>query len=130
MFHISNTLRRFLPISLVLAAAVAAVCIPQSGYGSAAAEPKPLETGFRQMYNLDFPAAHKTFEAWEQLHPKDPLGAACNAAVYLFAEFERLHILELELFTDSQRLDDLRDWTPDPETKFAFETELAQADDL
>src|SRR5262249_10313028 len=29
-----------------------------------------------------------------------------------------------------QRLDDLRDGTPDPEVKFVFETELAQADDL
>ena len=124
-----NKLRSYLSISLVFAAAVA-VCSLESGSASAAAEPGSLETGFRQMYNLDFPGAHKTFETWQKLHPKDPLGAASNAAVYLFAEFERLHILDLELFADSQRLDDLRDWTPDAEIKFAFQTELSQADDL
>ena len=122
--------RSFFSISLVFASVVGAACILQSGSASAAAEPGSLETGFRQMYNLDFPGAHKTFETWQKLHPKDPLGAASNAAVYLFAEFERLHILDLELFADSQRLDDLRDWTPDAEIKFAFQTELAQADDL
>jgi hypothetical protein len=122
--------RSFFSISLVFASVVGVAFILQSGSASASAEPGSLESGFRQMYNLDFPEAHKTFETWEKLHPTDPLGAASNAAVYLFAEFERLHILDLELFTDSQRLDDMRSWTPDPETKFAFQTKLAQADDL
>jgi hypothetical protein len=125
-----NKLRTFLSISLALAATIISISIILSRNANAAAERSALETGFRQMYNLNFSGAHKTFEAWEHLHPKDPLGAASNAAVYLFAEFERLHILDLELFTDSQRLDDLRDWTPDADVKFAFQTELAQADDL
>jgi hypothetical protein len=89
-----------------------------------------LETGFHQMYNLDFPAAHKTFQEWEELHPDDPLGAASNAAAYLFAEFERLHILEFDLFTDNRRVEDAERQTADPANKAAFESELAKADQL
>jgi len=89
-----------------------------------------LETGFHQMYNLDFSAAHKTFQEWEELHPDDPLGAASNAAAYLFAEFERLHILEFDLFTDSRRIEDTEKKIADPANKTAFENELAKADQL
>jgi hypothetical protein len=89
-----------------------------------------LDIGFRQMYNLDFTAAHKTFETWQELHPNDPLGAASNAAAYLFGEFERLHVLEFDLFTDNRHLDDLDKLSPDPKIKAAFESELAKADSL
>jgi len=54
------------------------------------------------MYNLDFDGAHQTFAAWERSHPDDPLGPVSNAAAYLFAEFDRLHILESELFTTTR----------------------------
>jgi hypothetical protein len=91
-------------------------------------ESKALEAGFRQMYNLDFPAAHKTFEEWQQLHPDNPLGPAANAAAYLFSEFERLHILEIELFTDKDRLKKRTQTKPDPDNKAAFERELTKAD--
>ena len=49
-----------------------------------APDPVSLETGFRQMYNLDFDGAHQTFATWEGAHPEDPLGPASNAAAYLF----------------------------------------------
>src|SRR5689334_24001539 len=63
---------------------------------TSANEPVSLDSGFHQMYNLDFAAAHKTFETWQVQHPNDPLGAASNPAAYLFSEFERLHILALD----------------------------------
>ena len=101
----------------------------QSGFAAnAAGDAEFLESGFRQMYNLDFPAAHKTFETWQELHPQDPLGAASNAAVYLFAEFDRLHILEFDLFTENRPLDDRDKVPPDPKFIIAFEGELAKAD--
>jgi hypothetical protein len=102
----------------------------QATSASAAGGLDALESGFRQMYNLDFAAAHKTFETWQKLHPEDPLGPASTAAAYLFAEFERLHILEFDLFTEKrppERPDQLQ---PDPKFKAAFEAELARADDL
>jgi hypothetical protein len=115
---------------LVLAAAlifpynfIHAQPLPSSGD-----EPESLDVGFGHMYNLDFPAAHKTFEHWQEFHPADPLGPASNAAAYLFGEFERLHILEIELFTDKNRLENLRNATPDPAIKACFDSELDKAD--
>src|SRR5262245_10373141 len=111
MFHIAIK-----PKSLLLACGLASLLISlQPGYaGTLANDPYLLDTGFRRMYNLDFPAAHKIFEGWQELHPDDPLGAAFNACAFLFAEFERLHILELDLFTDNKGLDDLLKSVPDP----------------
>ena len=88
-----------------------------------------LATGFSQMYNLNFSAAHRIFEGWQLSHPNDPLGAAANASAYLFAEFDRLHILELDLFTDDRKLAGL-EALPDPKIKMVFESELAKADDI
>ena len=89
-----------------------------------------LDHGFREMYNLDFTGAHKTFECWQELHPQDPLGPTGNAAAYLFGEFERLHILELDLFTDNKKLESLEKMSPDPKIKAAFQSELAKADEM
>src|SRR5262245_50784948 len=62
-----------------------------------------LERGYRQMYNLQFDVAHTTFRTWQQGHPDDPMGAVSHAAAYLFAELDRLHLLEAELFVDDAR---------------------------
>jgi len=100
-------------------------------YGSAGPlsdDPNTIDAGFRHMYNLDFSSAHKTFETWQELHPEDPLGAASNAAAYLFSEFERLHVLDIDLFTDNQRFDKQDKLSPDPDIKLAFQRELAKAD--
>ena len=82
------------------------------------------------MYNLEFAAAHKTFEAWQELHPDDPLGAASNAAAYLFTEFDRMHVLELSLFTDYRRLEESNKLSPDPQVKAAFDAQLSKADEI
>ena len=55
-----------------------------------------LDTGFRDMYNLQFDAAHAAFAEYQRENPRDPLGAACDAAAYLFSEFDRLHVLRSE----------------------------------
>jgi hypothetical protein len=123
MFFIRNLL------SKPLLAAAAILVLLQHGYaGPPQSDVNSLDEGFRQMYNLNFPAAHKAFEAWEQLHPDDPLGAASNAAAYLFDEFERLHILEFDLLTDSRRLEESGKLSPDPAINSAFGLELAKAD--
>jgi len=91
-------------------------------------EPESLDLGFQHMYNLNFADAHKVFGMWQEAHPSDPLGAAANAAAYLFSEFDRLHILELDLFTDNQKLESLGKVSADPEIKAAFESALTKAD--
>jgi hypothetical protein len=87
-----------------------------------------LEAGYRQMYNLDFDTAHQTFAAWERVHPEDPLGPVSNAAAYLFAEFDRMHILESELFIDNAKFEKREKFSPDPKVQTAFEGELEKGE--
>jgi hypothetical protein len=87
-----------------------------------------LEDGYRAMYNLQFDDAHRIFGAWRQTHPGDSFAAVSDAAAYLFTEFDRLHILEIEFFLDD------REWekTPpgDPELKAKFEKALTEGERL
>ena len=88
---------------------------------------KLLDLGYRQMYNLDFQGAHQSFRSYEQASPRDPLGPVSNAAAYLFSEFDRLHILEVELFTDNHRFQSREKLSPDPATRASFDKELDSA---
>ncbi len=93
--------------------------------------PQPeLDRGFRRMYNLDFYGAHDTFHRYQKASPEDPLGFVADGAAYLFAEFNRLQILESDLFTDDRKFDNRSQQRPDPEVKAAFENELARSDAL
>lgn len=91
--------------------------------------PQPaLDRGFQQMYNLDFATAHDIFHAYQQAHPEDPVGYVSDAAAYLFSEFDRLHILQADLFTDDEKFEHRGKLTPDPAVKTEFEAELAKSD--
>jgi hypothetical protein len=92
--------------------------------------PTSLDAGYRDMYNLQFDAAHQVFTDFQKAHPEDPLGPVSNAAAYLFAEFDRLHVLESELFTDNNKFEARSKPAPDAKTKSAFEAELAKSDVL
>jgi len=87
-----------------------------------------LDDGYRQMYNLDFAHAHTTFIEYERTHPQDPLGHVSNAAAFLFGEFDRLRVLEFDLFTADSRFESRPKIDPDPVIKNAFELELAAGD--
>jgi hypothetical protein len=89
-----------------------------------------VDPGYRQMYNLDFPGARRTFLHCETESPQDPLPHISNAAAYLFSEFDRLHILEVELFTDDSRFDARNKPIPDLAVRNAFMNELSQAEML
>lgn len=99
--------------------------------GAATAQvPVSLDQGYRDMYNLQFAAAHQVFQEWQNKNPDDPLGPVSNAAAYLFAEFDRLHVLESELFTDNNKFESRSKLTPDPEAKRSFDAELNKSDAL
>jgi hypothetical protein len=89
-----------------------------------------IESGYKQMYKLDFDGAHQTFQSWETSHPQDAMGPASNAAAYLFAEFARLHILESELFTDDDKFSHRDRPTPDPAIQAAFQAQLTKAESM
>jgi hypothetical protein len=91
------------------------------------AAPTLLETGFRQMYNLQFDDAHKTFAEAQQQHPDDPMVPVSDAAAYLFAEFDRMHVLESELFVNDNVYENRTRPTPDARAKQAFDAQLDKA---
>ncbi len=90
----------------------------------------PLDSGFRQMYDLQFEEAHRTFSAWEQLHPDDPMGPTSNAAAYLFSELVRLRVLQSEWFLDDEKFKESPKLTPDPVARQAFYKALARSEPL
>jgi hypothetical protein len=111
-------------------ALLALLCFSVAAQATDAGRPPDLDRGFQQMYNLDFAAAHATFGAYQRAHPEDPMGPVSNAAAYLFSEFNRLHILEADLFTDDHKFDNRGKLAPDPAVKIEFENELAKSTDL
>ena len=113
-----------LALALLLAADVGSA----ADIGSA---PNRLELGYLQMYDLQFAAAHKTFADYAQVYPDDPLAPVSDAAAYLFAEFDRLKILQAEFFVHDEnfRGEHLK-LNADPAVRKAFDADLAKADKL
>ncbi len=89
-----------------------------------------LNDGYYDMYNLDFPGAHQKFQQWMSAHPQDPMGPASDAAAWLFGEFDRLHIIDVQLFADQSRFDNRQRLTPDPAVRKSFDDRADQANRL
>ena len=89
-----------------------------------------LDRGYFDMYDVNFAAAHTVFQHLLAQHPDDALAAASDAAAYLFGEFDRLHIIDVELFADQSRFDSRSRLTPDPAVRKAFDDRCAQANRL
>lgn len=92
--------------------------------------PTPLDIGYHQMYDLQFDAAHKTFADYQRTRPDDPMGPVSNAAAYLFAEFDRLHVLESELFVNDDKFENRAKLVPDPNARRLFDAEIDRASSL
>src|SRR5665213_1676425 len=78
-----------------------------------------LDEGYRQMYNLQFADAHRTFAQYQRQNPADPLGPVSDAAAFLFSEFDRLNILQSEFFTNDRNFLDFHKPDGDPQALFA-----------
>ena len=90
-----------------------------------------LDLGYLQMYDLQFTAAHKTFADYAQVYPDDPLAPVSDAAAYLFAEFDRLKILQAEFFVHDENFrGEHQKLNADPAVRKAFDADLAKADKL
>ena len=90
----------------------------------------PLDQGFSGLYNLDFAGAQKDFAAWQQLHPDDPMGPVSEAAGYLFAEFNRLGVLEGQFYENNEAFADRPKLKPDPELRQHFMAAIGRAENL
>lgn len=93
-------------------------------------EASRLDTGFELLYDRDFNAAGAQFSSWEARYPDDPMGPAAAASAYLFQEFDRLGVLQTELFRDDQTFRRRNRLTPDPHVKDLFEADLVLAEML
>jgi hypothetical protein len=90
-----------------------------------------LDQGYRQMYNLQFDEAHRTFGQYERAHPADPLGAVSDAAAFLFSEFERLDVLRSDFALNDENFSSSRQALPaDPAVKKSFEAAIAKTQQL
>src|ERR1700748_3832066 len=80
-----------------------------------------LDDGYRQCCNLQFDQAPQPLHELGHANPGKPLGPASDAAAYLFAEFDRLHILQSEFFAEDQSFLNLHQLSPDPKIKADFD---------
>jgi hypothetical protein len=90
----------------------------------------PLDRGFSGLYNLDFAGAQKDFTAWQQLHPDDPVGPVSEAAGFLFAEFNRLGVLEAQFYENDAAFVGRPKLTPDPALRQRFMAAIGRAETL
>src|SRR6267142_1019221 len=89
-----------------------------------------LDAGLDSLYDWNFNAAQAQFSDWKARYPNDPLGPAAAASAYLFQEFDRLGVLQSELFRDDQTFHQRKKLTSDPRLKDLFDSELTLADML
>jgi hypothetical protein len=90
----------------------------------------PLDRGFSGLYNLDFAGAQKDFATWQQLHPDDPVGPVSEAAGFLFAEFNRLGVLEAQFYESDTAFASRHRQTPDPALRQHFLDAIERAESL
>lgn len=95
-----------------------------------AAVSTPLDRGFSGLYNLDFKGAQQDFAVWQQLHPDDPMGPVSEAAGYLFAEFNRLGVLEGQFYENDEAFADRPKLKPDPQLRQHFMAAIRRAESL
>jgi len=109
---------------LLLALAVAASAAQVEKVDSEAA----LKRAYARLYNFDFNGAHEILDRQRQLDPEQPLLPATKAAAYLFSELDRLRILELDFFTDDDKVVDRHKLVPDPNIRAKFFQTVSESD--
>jgi len=88
-----------------------------------------LDQGFQLLYQLHFPEAHQVFAAFQQEHPDNPMGPACEAAGLLFSEFHRLGVLESQFYENDRAFEARKKLEPDSGVRDRFHAavELAES---
>jgi hypothetical protein len=62
-----------------------------------------LDSGFRDLYKLDFNGARAQFSDYQHKQPADPVGKAAEAATYLYEQFNQKGVLTSQFFLDDDR---------------------------
>ncbi len=87
----------------------------------------PIDQAFRRMYNFDFAGANAILDEELRHHPDLPLIHSVRAVSLLFAEFDRLNILETDFFANDDEVTDKKKLKPEPEARTRIFFETAQA---
>jgi hypothetical protein len=107
--------------ALILAASIAA---------TTAQSPPPtsgLDLVFSQLYSYSFAAALATLDEEARARPADPLVYSVRGVAYLFSEFDRQQILELQFFEDDNEVTDRARVKPDPTVRDRLFATTAEA---
>jgi len=100
---------------------------PVNGQAGATAE---LERGYRDLYALRFDDAQRQFEQWSSQFPTDARGPVSQAAGDLFAELNRLGVLEAQFFEKDRTFESRPKLKPDVQLRARFYDRLARAEQL
>lgn len=93
----------------ILALCAVAPCYaagPQLDNSAPPSPPSPavlLDKGFHNLYELDFKGARAEFVSYQQQNPDDALGAAAEAASYLYEEFDAKGIFTSRFFLNDNK---------------------------
>jgi hypothetical protein len=125
MLVLASPSRVWVPIRLL---AVVGLLVSVAA-GADTASPTPsLDQGFHLLYQLNFPEAHQVFAAWQQEHPDNPMGPACEAAGLLFSEFNRLGVLESQFYENDQAFEARKKLEPDKGVRNRFDAAVNLAE--
>lgn len=120
---------RFIRLIFPLAMAAAAWAAPAAQVEKVDSE-AALKRAYARLYNFDFNGAYEILDRQRQLDPQQPLLPATKAAAYLFSELDRLRILELDFFTDDDKVIDRHKLVPDPNIRAKFLQTVSESDKL
>ncbi len=97
--------------------------------GEADSPPASLDRGYWLIYNLDFVQAQQEFYRWQETHQEDPLGPVSEAAGFLFAELNRLGVLESQFFIKDSSFEARPKLSPDPAIRARLDAALGRAEE-
>jgi hypothetical protein len=90
-----------------IAPSLSAPCYAAGPQPNASAEsPSPaalLDSGFRSLYELNFKDARADFVSYQQRNPADAMGAAAEAASYLYEQFDAKGIFTSQFFLNDDK---------------------------
>ncbi|MBI2681304.1 MAG: hypothetical protein HYX25_09905 [Candidatus Solibacter usitatus] len=95
-------------------AGVLLLCSTLQLVSAADVPPGLMDRALNRLYNTDFPGAFLLLDEYVAAKPNDPLGYALRSSGYLFAELDRLGVLEGEFFVDDKRIAEKKGLKPDP----------------
>lgn len=86
-----------------------------------------LDSGFHNLYELNFSSGRAEFVQYQKLHPEDPLGKAAEAASYLFEQFNSRGVLTSDFFLNDSKFLNGVDGNPKQNRNNDFEVSNQQA---